>query len=83
MKKIFVIVSFLLACSSGIVSAQSEKPATATKAQAASTDKKSEKACCKKGGEASKSCTDKGAKSSCCSKGHSEVKSEKPTETKK
>ncbi len=83
MKKIFVIVSFLLACSGGIVSAQSEKPATATKTQSATSDKKSEKACCHKGAEGSKSCSDKAAKSSCSPKGNSEVKSEKPTDTKK
>ena len=72
-----------MACSAGIVSAQSEKPATATKTQSVPSDKKSEKACCKKSGEESKSCSEKGTKSSCCSKGHSEVKSEKPAEIKK
>ena len=83
MKKIFVIVSFLLACSAGIVSAQSEKPAAAAKTQSATSDKKSEKACCHKGGDGSKSCSDKAAKASCSPKSNSEVKSEKPTDTKK
>ncbi len=87
MKKIFVIVSFLFACSAGIATAQTAKPEAATKPQTevSGTDKKAEKSCCKKGGEASKSsCSDKKAKSSCCSKGHSDAtKSEGSSDVKK
>jgi len=87
MKKVLVIVSFLLACSAGLATAQTAKLEAGVKPQteASSKDKKSEKSCCKKGGEASKSsCSEKSAKSSCCSKGHGDAtKAETPSDTKK